>query len=187
MRQKKLFKAIFQLVIAIFFYSSCTEKEEVKRPNILFIMTDDHTQQALYAYGQGLLDSTFFPNMDRLAREGALFRNSFVTNSICAPSRAVLLTGKYSHINGKIDNVAPFDWDQSSYPKLLQANGYQTALIGKIHLNGKPQGYDYSLTLPGQGNYYNPEFIKNGEEELKFEGHCEALIPQFVMDWLEND
>jgi arylsulfatase A-like enzyme len=187
MRQKKLFKAIFQLVIAIFFYSSCTEKEEVKRPNILFIMTDDHTQQALYAYGQGLLDSTFFPNMDRLAREGALFRNSFVTNSICAPSRAVLLTGKYSHINGKIDNVAPFDWDQSSYPKLLQANGYQTALIGKIHLNGKPQGYDYSLTLPGQGNYYNPDFIKNGEEELRFEGHCEALIPQFVMDWLEND
>jgi len=187
MRQKKLFKAIFQIVIAVFFFSSCTEKEEAKRPNILFIMTDDHTQQALHAYGQGLLDSTFFPNMDRLAREGALFRNSFVTNSICAPSRAVLLTGKYSHINGKIDNVAPFDWDQSSYPKLLQASGYQTALIGKIHLNGKPQGYDYSLTLPGQGNYYNPEFIKNGEEELKFEGHCEALIPQFVMDWLEND
>jgi len=187
MRHKKLLKAIFHIVIAVFFFGSCTEKEEAKRPNILFIMTDDHTQQALHAYGQGLLDSTFFPNMDRLAREGALFRNSFVTNSICAPSRAVLLTGKYSHINGKIDNVAPFDWDQSSYPKLLQANGYQTALIGKIHLGGKPQGYDYSLTLPGQGNYYNPEFIKNGEEELKFEGHCEALIPQFVMDWLEND
>lgn len=187
MRQKKLFKAIYQIVIVVFFYSSCTENEEAKRPNILFIMTDDHTQQALHAYGHGLLDTVYFPNMNRLAKEGALFRNSFVTNSICAPSRAVLLTGKYSHINGKIDNVGPFDWDQSSYPKLLQANGYQTALIGKIHLGGKPQGYDYSMTLPGQGNYYNPEFIKNGEEELKFEGHCEALIPQFVMDWLEND
>nr|MBI1229984.1 sulfatase-like hydrolase/transferase [Cytophagales bacterium] len=167
--------------------SSCAETQQPTRPNILFIMTDDHTQQAIHAYGHGLLDSTYFPNMDRLAKEGALFRNSFVTNSICAPSRAVLLTGKYSHINGKIDNVAPFDWDQASYPKILQAAGYETALIGKIHLGGKPQGYNFSLTLPGQGNYYNPEFIKNGTEEVKFEGHCEALIPQFVVEWLEND
>jgi arylsulfatase A-like enzyme len=183
----KLTKTVFQLIIAFVLLGSCSEMEEVQRPNILYIMTDDHTQQALHAYGHGLLDKVYFPNMDRLAKEGALFRNSFVTNSICAPSRAVLLTGKYSHINGKIDNVVPFDWDQSTYPKILQAAGYQTALIGKIHLGGKPQGYNFSLTLPGQGNYYNPEFIKNGEEEVKFEGHCEALIPQFVMDWLEND
>ncbi|WP_373496470.1 sulfatase [Aquiflexum sp.] len=183
----KISKTISLLFIAFLLISSCTEKEAAQRPNILYIMTDDHTQQALHAYGHGLLDSVFFPNMNRLAKEGAIFRNSFVTNSICAPSRAVLLTGKYSHINGKIDNVAPFDWDQMTYPKLLQAGGYETALIGKIHLGGKPQGYDYSLTLPGQGNYYNPEFIKNGEEELKFEGHCEALIPQFVIDWLENE
>lgn len=179
--------AIFGIFLSSLVLAGCTQKQEDPRPNILFIMTDDHTQQALYAYGLGLLDTVYFPNMHRLAKEGALFKNSFVTNSICAPSRAVLLTGKYSHLNGKTDNVAPFNWDQPSYPKLLQASGYQTALIGKIHLNGKPQGYDYSLTLPGQGNYYNPEFIKNGEEELKFEGHCEALIPQFVMDWLEND
>ncbi len=179
----------FPIIVFVisFLLVSCQERETERRPNILYIMTDDHTQQALHAYGHGLLDSTYFPNMDRLAKEGALFRNSFVTNSICAPSRAVLLTGKYSHINGKIDNVAPFDWDQQTYPKLLQEGGYETALIGKIHLAGKPQGYNYSLTLPGQGNYYNPEFIKNGEEEVKFEGHCEALIPQFVMDWLEND
>lgn len=187
MMLNKFTKTVFRFFLLCLIMGSCTEKEEAQRPNILFIMTDDHTQQALHAYGHGLLDSTYFPNMDRLAREGALFRNSFVTNSICAPSRAVLLTGKYSHINGKIDNVAPFDWDQASYPKMLQASGYETALIGKIHLGGKPQGYNYSLTLPGQGNYYNPEFIKNGEEEVKFEGHCEALIPQFVMDWLEKD
>ncbi len=163
------------------------EKEVEQQPNILFIMTDDHTQQALHAYGHGLLDSVYFPNMNRLAKEGALFKNSFVTNSICAPSRAVLLTGKYSHINGQVDNVVPFDWDQANYPKMLQAAGYETALIGKIHLGGKPQGYNFSMTLPGQGSYYNPEFIKNGDEKLSFEGHCEALIPQFVMDWLEND
>lgn len=183
----KLTKNIFRFFMLCLLIGSFTEKEEAQRPNILFIMTDDHTQQALHAYGHGLLDSVYFPNMDRLAKEGALFKNSFVTNSICAPSRAVLLTGKYSHLNGKIDNVGPFDWDQANYPKMLQAAGYETALIGKIHLGGKPQGYNYSLTLPEQGNYYNPEFIKNGEEELKFEGHCEALIPQFVMDWLDND
>ncbi|HSI75290.1 MAG TPA: sulfatase [Lunatimonas sp.] len=187
MMLNKFTNTVYRFFLLCLVLGSCTEKEEAQRPNILFIMTDDHTQQALHAYGHGLLDSTYFPNMDRLAREGALFRNSFVTNSICAPSRAVLLTGKYSHINGKIDNVAPFDWDQASYPKMLQASGYETALIGKIHLSGKPQGYNFSLTLPGQGNYYNPEFIKNGEEEVKFEGHCEALIPQFVMDWLEKD
>lgn len=187
MSQKKLLKGYLILILIIFFQLDILAQKERDRPNILFIMTDDHTQQALHAYGHGLLDRVYFPNMDRLAKEGALFKNSFVTNSICAPSRAVLLTGKYSHINGKIDNVAPFDWDQANYPKILQASGYETALIGKIHLGGKPQGYNFSLTLPGQGNYYNPEFIKNGEEELSFEGHCEALIPQFVMDWLEKD
>lgn len=183
-----MYRFLFCILLCGWMLGSCGEgAKESQRPNILYIMTDDHTQQAIYAYGHGLLDSTYFPNLDRLAKEGALFRNSFVTNSICAPSRAVLLTGKYSHINGKIDNVVPFNWDQPMYPKLLQASGYETALIGKIHLEGKPQGYNFSLTLPGQGNYYNPEFIRNGEGKEKFEGHCEALIPQFVIDWLEND
>jgi arylsulfatase A-like enzyme len=151
-------------------------------------MTDDHTQQALHAYGKGLLDSVLFPNMDRLAKEGAIFMESFVTNSISAPSRAVMLSGKYSHLNGQIDNrQGRFDWDQQIYPKLMQEAGYQTALIGKIHLEGAPQGFDYSLTLPGQGHYYNPEFIKNGDERLQFEGHSGQLITEFVIDWLDND
>ncbi|MFP4366008.1 MAG: sulfatase [Bacteroidales bacterium] len=182
-----LSKAVALLTLGAGIASGCNEKTTEQQPNILFIMTDDHTQQALHAYGKGLLDSVHFPNMDRLAREGAIFTQSFVTNSICAPSRAVMLTGKYSHINGKINNSDPFDWDQQIYPKLLQQEGYQTALIGKIHLAGAPRGYDYSMTLPGQGSYYNPEFIKNGEERLQFEGHCEWIIPDFVVDWLDNE
>ena len=180
-------KSLALLTIGAGFTSCSRDIGESQRPNILYIMTDDHTQQALHAYGQGLLDTVLFPNMDRLAKEGAIFMQSFVTNSICAPSRAVMLTGKYSHINGKIDNSVPFDWDQQTYPKLLQQAGYHTALIGKIHLAGAPQGFDYSMTLPGQGDYYNPVFIKNGEERLQFKGHCERIIPEFVVDWLDNE
>ena len=125
------------------------------------------------------------PNIDRIANEGALFTRACVTNSICAPSRAVLLTGKHSFVNGKVDNVQPFNWDQASFPKLLQANGYQTALIGKIHLDGLPQGFDHSMVLPGQGHYYNPDFIVNGERK-NFLGYCTELITEFAMDWLKE-
>jgi arylsulfatase A-like enzyme len=161
---------------------ACSSQKESPKPNILFIMSDDHTQQAISAYGYNLLQT---PNIDRLAKEGAIFRSSFVTNSICAPSRAVLLTGKYSHLNGKVDNAGGFNWDQQNFPKIMQQNGYQTALIGKIHLNGLPQGFDYSIVLPGQGEYYNPVFIENGERK-QFEGHCTPLTTQFALDWLEN-
>src|SRR5690554_989731 len=122
--------------------ASCqTQGEENQRPNIIYIMSDDHAYQAISAYGHGLNET---PNIDRLAEEGALFSRSTVTNSISAPSRAVLLTGKHSFVNGKVDNLQSFDWDQPNFPKLLQANGYQTAMIGKIHLDGIPQGFDYS-------------------------------------------
>ncbi len=180
-------KSVALLTLGAGIVSGCTDKTENQRPNILFIMTDDHTQQALHAYGKGLLDTVLFPNMNRLAQEGAIFMQSFVTNSICAPSRAVMLTGKYSHLNGKIDNSVPFNWDQQTYPKLMQQAGYQTALIGKIHLAGAPQGYDYSIVLPGQGHYYNPVFIKNGEERVQIEGHSTSIITDFVIDWLDND
>ncbi len=151
-------------------------------PNIVFIMSDDHAYQAISAYGHGLNET---PNIDRIAQEGAIFTRSTVTNSICAPSRAVLLTGKHSFINGKVDNVQPFDWDQDNFPKLLQANGYQTALIGKIHLDGLPQGFDYSMVLPGQGNYYNPDFLVNGEKK-RFEGYVTDITTDEAMKWLQE-
>ncbi len=164
---------------------SCTSpsaKQEAKRPNILFIMSDDHAYQAISAYGYGLNET---PNIDRLAKEGAIFTRACVTNSISAPSRAVLLTGKHSFVNGKVDNAQPFDWDQPNFPKLLQANGYQTAMIGKIHLDGIPQGFDFSMVLPGQGHYYNPDFLINGEWVRK-EGYCTDIITDAVLDWLKN-
>ena len=155
---------------------------EPKRPNILFIMSDDHGYQAVSAYGSGL-NST--PNIDRIAKEGAIFTRAYVTNSICAPSRAVMLTGKYSHLNGKVDNVGGFNWEQMIFPKLLQQNGYQTALIGKIHLDGLPQGFDYSNVLPGQGEYYNPEFIENGVRK-QVHGYVTTLTTQYALDWLDK-
>jgi len=125
-------------------------------PNILFIFSDDHACQAIGAYGSRIART---PHIDRIALEGALFENSFCSNAICAPSRAVVLTGKFSHVNGKIDNRAdPFDTSQPTFNKPLQAAGYQTAMIGKWHLRNDPEGFDYWTVLPGQGHYYNPEF-----------------------------
>jgi len=152
------------------------------RPNIIFIMSDDHAYQAISAYGHGLNET---PNIDRIAREGAIFNRGFVTNSICAPSRAVILTGKFSHLNGKVDNRLPFDWNQQSFAKILQQNGYQTALIGKIHLEGSPQGFDYWNVLPGQGNYYNPDFIENGVKK-RVPGYVTTLTTEFALNWLDK-
>ena len=152
------------------------------QPNIVFIMSDDHAYQAISAYGYGLNET---PNIDRLAREGAIFTRACVTNSISAPSRAVMLTGKHSYINGKVDNMQPFNWDQDNFPKLLQANGYQTAMIGKIHLDGLPQGFDFSMVLPGQGQYYNPDFLINGKK-TRLEGYCTEIITETALDWLKN-
>jgi arylsulfatase A-like enzyme len=153
-----------------------------KQPNIIFIMSDDHAYQAVSAYGYGLNNT---PNIDRLAREGVLFSRACVTNSLCAPCRATLLTGKYNHLNGKVDNRTSFDWNQPNFAKLLQSNGYQTALIGKIHLDGNPQGFDYWNVLPGQGQYYNPDFIEMGEKK-RIPGYCTELTTQFALDWLTN-
>jgi arylsulfatase A-like enzyme len=158
------------------------QEKEPQQPNIIFIMSDDHAYQAISAYGYGLNET---PNIDRLAEEGALFSRSTVTNSISAPSRAVLLTGKHSFVNGKVDNNRPFDWNQPNFPKLMQANGYQTAMIGKIHLDGIPQGFDFSMVLPGQGQYYNPDFLIDGER-IRKEGYCTEIITETTLDWLKN-
>jgi arylsulfatase A-like enzyme len=154
------------------------------RPNIIFIMSDDHAAHALSCYGSKINET---PNLDRLAKEGMLFENCFCTNSICAPSRAVILTGKYSHINGKIDNTRenPFDGDQQTFPKLLQKAGYQTAMIGKWHLRTEPTGFDYWNVLPGQGKYHNPQFIEMGVKK-KHESYVTDLITDFSIDWLKR-
>ena len=154
-------KKAFVLLSLFTILLSCQSKNETP-PNIVFIMSDDHAYQAISAYGHNLNNT---PNIDRIATEGALFKKGFVTNSICAPSRAVMLTGKHSFINGKVDNIQDFNWDQDNFAKHLQKGGYETAMIGKIHLRGLPQGFHYSAVLPGQGHYYNPDFIIDGVKE----------------------
>ncbi len=180
MNSRTVFKIVQCLVFLPLFFSFATKAQQ--RPNILFIMSDDHAYQAISAYSNELIQT---PNIDRLAKEGAIFSRATVTNSICAPSRAVLLTGKHSFINGKIDNDVPFDWNQPNFPKLMQASGYQTAMIGKIHLDGIPQGFDFSMVLPGQGHYYNPDFLINGDTVRK-EGYVTNIITETTLDWLKN-
>ena len=150
--------------------------------NILFIMSDDHAYQAIGGYGSTLNQT---PNIDRLAKEGVLFEQSFVTNSICGPSRAVMLTGKYSHLNGMIDNGTTFDGSQQTFTKILQEHGYLTAIVGKWHLKSEPTGFDYWNILPGQGNYYNPDFIEMGIKK-RVPGYVTDLTTDFSIDWLDN-
>jgi len=153
-----------------------------KRPNIIFIMTDDHASHALSCYGSKINKT---PNLDRLAKGGMLFKNSFCTNSICAPCRAVILTGKYSHINGVIDNRKKFDGSQQTFPKLLQKVGYQTAMIGKWHLKTDPTGFDYWNVLPGQGTYYNPAMIEMGQRKT-YTGYTTDIITDHCLKWLKE-
>jgi arylsulfatase A-like enzyme len=164
----------------------CTAGEGM-RPNILFIFSDDHACQAISAYGSTINQT---PNIDRLAQEGAIFENSFCSNAICAPSRAVVLTGKHSHINGKIDNGDPFDTSQPTFNKALQGAGYQTAMIGKWHLRNDPEGFDFWKVLPGQGHYYNPDFRTPGPDGSevvteRVEGYVTDIITEVALDWLE--
>ncbi len=154
------------------------------RPNIVFIMSDDHAYQAISAYSNKLITT---PNIDRIAKEGMLFSNACVTNSICAPSRAVILTGKHSHINGKVDNYFPFDTNNVTFPQILQANGYQTAMFGKLHFGNNPKGFDEFKILPDQGHYYNPDFITKKEGKKTFTGYVTDIITDMTLDWLKKE
>lgn len=156
-----------------------------QKPNIIWIFSDDHSYQTIGAYGGRLQGLNPTPNIDRLAREGMRFDRAYVGNSICAPSRATLLTGKHSHLNGKIDNIGPFNHDQQQFQKILQKNGYQTAMIGKIHLDGKMQGFDYWDVLPGQGLYDDPVFIsEDGTSTSK--GYVTDIVTDKALDWLKT-
>ena len=176
---------VFCILILAF---SCGQKTEQttaqQRPNIVFIMSDDHAYQAISAYDNKLINT---PNIDRIAKMGMLFTNASVTNSICAPSRATILTGKHSHINGKVDNHFPFDTTNVTFPQILHANGYQTAMFGKLHFGNSPKGFDQFKILPGQGNYYNPDFITKNEGTVRVEGYVTDIITDMTLDWLQNE
>ena len=151
------------------------------RPNILFIFSDDHAQHAISAYGSKVNRT---PNIDRLAEGGVRFVNSFVTNSICTPSRATLLTGQYSHLNG-VPVFNRFDGSRDTVAKHLRAGGYHTGVIGKWHLGSDPTGFDRWIVLPGQGAYRDPTFLVPGHT-LSIKGHCTEVTTDLGIEWLET-
>ncbi len=160
------------------------------RPNIVFIFTDDHAAQAIPAYGGLLKEVAKTPNLDKLASQGMRFEHSYATNSLCGPSRAVVQTGKYSHLNGFKTNTDVFDMSQQTCPKILRRNGYQTAIIGKWHLVTDPQGFDYWDVPPDQGVYYNPQFIRGDstgrKQARKVTGYNSDIVGDLALDWLRT-
>jgi len=164
--------------------AACAETNT--RPNIVWMFADDHAYQAIGAYGGRLENEKLTPNIDTLARDGMVFDRCYVANSICAPSRATLLTGKHSHLNGKLDNRGGFNHDQQQFQKILRQHGYQTAMIGKIHLNGRMQGFDYWEVLPGQGRYWNPVFITAKGRTTYPDRHSTDVITDRALNWLEE-
>lgn len=174
-------------LITFFCVSLCSALHgaQDKRPNILFLFTDDHALNALSAYGGPLAKLAPTPHLDRIAKEGMLFRHCLVSNSICAPSRAVILTGKHSHLNGQRTNKDTFDGSQQTAPKLLQQAGYQTAIVGKWHLKSTPTGFDHFEVLKGQGQYYNPMLLTNGKS-VKHTGYTTDIITDQALKWLQQ-
>jgi len=196
-KKNKMKKTLVFLAIIFVFQSCKQEKKETNseapkpRPNIVYIMADDHAEQAISAYGHPISKLAPTPNIDRIAEEGVLFKNNFCTNSICGPSRAVVLTGKFSHENGFRMNGDRFDNSQQTFPKLLQQAGYSTAMIGKWHLHGLPQGFDYWNILVDQGNYYNPDFISLNTETkaadtTRVMGYATDIITEDGLDYLNK-
>ncbi len=174
----------YVMLCLLFLGISCQQpkKAEEPRPNILLIFTDDHAKNAMSLYHDELIVT---PNLDRIGLEGITFNRAYVTNSICAPSRAVILTGKYSHLNGLRDNRDVFDGTQWTFPKVLLENDYETALIGKWHLKSLPTGFTHYDILIGQGDYYNPRMIRNGDT-LDHVGYTTDLITDFSLEYLQN-
>ena len=181
------------IILSAIILFGCAEKGQqnmsnVERPNIVFIMSDDHAVAAVSAYDDWLSEIAPTPNIDRIADSGIMFTNCLVTNSICGPSRATILTGKHSHQNGFIDNTfgSQFDFNQQTFAELLQGAGYKTGVLGKLHLGAKPsKGFDYIDILPGQGSYYNPVFI-NEEGQYKMEGYTTEIITEKAIQWMDS-
>ena len=182
MKTKSIFFKLVAFAAFLTLFSCNSEKQEHVRPNILFIMSDDHAYQAISAYSDKLIET---PHIDKIAEEGILFTNAGVTNSICAPSRATILTGKHAHIHGKIDNIHPFDTTNITFPQLFQDAGYQTAMFGKLHFGNNPKGVDEFMILPGQGDYYNPDFITSSGD-TSIIGYVTDVITDLTLGWLRD-
>ncbi|MGO1242647.1 MAG: sulfatase family protein [Sphingobacterium sp.] len=182
----KAMKAVFITFMNVAIATCAFGQVEQKQPNIIFIMSDDHAEQAISAYGHPISKVAPTPNIDRIAKDGAIFMNNYCSNSICGPSRAAILTGKHSHKNGFMKNGNKgFDGTQQTLPKILRANGYQTAVIGKWHLLSRPTGFDYWSVLNDQGDYYNPYFI-TGQDTTRHMGYVTDLITDFTKQWMKD-
>ncbi|HMU10616.1 MAG TPA: sulfatase [Ferruginibacter sp.] len=168
------------LVLFLLCSACCCAQQKV---NIIYIMSDDHDADAISAYNKKLIST---PNIDRIAKEGVLFTRNFVSNSICGPVRATLLTGQHSHKNGMKDNRTRFDSSKITLPKLMQQAGYQTAIIGKWHLHSYPTGFDYWKILPGQGLYFEPRLISMKGDTSTYHGYASNVITDEAVNWLDN-
>lgn len=177
--RKFILSLLFSVGAGLFVLAA--DAQPAQRPNILYIMADDHAAHALSCYGSKINQT---PQLDRLAKEGLRFTHCFVVNSICTPSRAAILTGKYSHLNG-VPVFNRFDGSQPTLAKYLQSAGYHTGMIGKWHLFSDPTGFDYWNILPGQGLYHNPAFIEMGRTN-KHRGYATDLITDFSIQFLER-
>ncbi len=182
----KIFYSLTGATLVASMLSCVSQKKsgERKQYNIVYIMTDDHTAQMMSCYDRRYMET---PNLDRIAADGVRFTNSFVANSLSGPSRACMITGKHSCANKFYDNsTCVFDSSQQTFPKLLQRAGYQTALVGKWHLESMPSGFDYWEILPGQGDYYNPDFITQDKSRIRKHGYVTNIITDDAIDWMEN-
>lgn len=192
MKTNPLPKPQYLILLLIIFALSSSCNIEPERPNIIYIMSDDHTSQAWGIYGGVLKDYVHNPNIKRLAQEGMVLNNAFCTNSICTPSRGSVMTGQYSHINGIYNLRNPLDPGRDNVAKELQKGGYQTALVGKWHLHAKPSGFDYFNVLPNQGKYWNPKlktadiWEDGGKGGVEHKGFSTDVITDLSLDWIDN-
>ena len=185
MSTQKMFRTIASAFLLVAILAKGLDAEE--RPNILFVFSDDHAINSISSYGGPLAGVAPTPNIDQIARQGAVFVNSFCGNSICGPSRATILTGKHSHKNGFMRNTGKgFDQNQWTVAKALQAGGYHTAVIGKWHLKTTPVGFDHWEIFPGQGSYYNPVFIQPDGSKKQVEGYATDLTTEKAVSWLDQ-
>ncbi len=183
--------SILFLLLALHLSSCSRIVKDRQKPNILFIMSDDHTSQALGIYGSRLASLNPTPNLDMIASEGMIFDNVFCTNSLCTPSRASIITGQYSQSNGILDLIGNIPAERQYLPMEMKKAGYQTAMIGKWHLKDEPAAFDYYDVFPGQGKYYNPETRKKGQGQwpdnlVKHQGHSSDVITDLSLEWLRT-